>query len=548
MKRLIHILLVALPALPILIGCDKPIDPLQKPEYNLTVSESSLYFGCESAQELTLTVNSDQSWTIEGISDGVKRWLEVEYTGEEGTSTVTVRCIEANPFDEKRIAMLDFMVEGKVKQTVIISQYSDPERTINLSHDRLEFAAAAGEEQTLSVITNKEWKIEGYTDELASWVEVTPTSGVGVTEVKVRMLSPGSEYENRTAELGFRIDRVHCAYLSIFQKTSSEIKLSSDFVVLKNRADDSATIQVISTSSVFEWHVEGYSEDIQQWLSIQPLEGLGTQDVKFSTIQDNESDTQRSASLRFRLTDNLYADIVVVQEAFESEVQLWADGPEWATRNLGAEKPWIYGDYYAWAAGEPMYKSIEYGDPSEGGYTPVVTWGKILAEFGVEEGAKYNAKATFDGFKIKNAPYSTTSSYNKYNVNDGLDMVSENDDAAHVMLGAEWKIPTLQDWQQLYSQCDWIWMESGNSEYNGVAGYKVQGKGDFSDKSIFIPAAGYFVNAAQKSCTTNGYYWSSNLHTDILKAWRPTFDSSKVTIKGSTNRCYGLPIRPVKND
>ena len=546
MNRIRHILMVTLLAMPGFMSCDRHVEPEQTLESTLTVSERSLAFGCEAGQELTITVDSDSAWTIKGISEGVRRWLEVNYSGQEGQSAVIVRCIEANPFDEKRVAMLDFVIGDQVKETVVVSQYSDPDRTVNLSSDRLDFTAAAGEEKSVSVITNKEWMIEGYTEEVASWVEVTPTSGTGVSEVKVKMLCAGSEFENRSVELGFRIDRVHCAYLHIFQKASSEITLSSDVVSLKSQAEASATLTVISTSSSLEWQVEGYTEEVREWLSINPLKGLGRQDVMFTAIKENESDMQRTVELRFRLTENLYADVLVAQDAFESEVQLWEDGPKWATRNLGAAKPWMYGDYYSWGAGEPMYKSIEYGEPSDGGYVPSVTWGKILDDFGVEEGAKYNTKATFDGYKIKNAPYSTISSYKKYTGTDGLTMLSGDDDAANVVLGPDWRIPTVPDWQKLYTHCEWTWMEAGNSEYNGVSGYKVEGKGDYSEKSIFIPAAGYFLNAELRSSKTNGYYWSAELHSDMLKAWRPTFTNSKVTVTGSTNRCYGLPIRPVR--
>lgn len=538
--------MVTLLAMPGFMSCDRHVEPEQTLESMLTVSERSLAFGCEAGQELTITVDSDSAWIIKGISEGVRRWLEVNYSGQEGQSAVIVRCIEANPFDEKRVAMLDFVIGDQVKETVVVSQYSDPDRTVNLSSDRLDFTAAAGEEKSVSVITNKEWMIEGYTEEVASWVEVTPISGTGVSEVKVKMLCAGSEFENRSVELGFRIDRVHCAYLHIFQKASSEITLSSDVVSLKSQAEASATLTVISTSSSLEWQVEGYTEEVQEWLSINPLKGLGRQDVMFTAIKENESDMRRTAELRFRLTENLYADVLVAQDAFESEVQLWEDGPKWATRNLGAAKPWMYGDYYSWGAGEPMYKSIEYGEPSDGGYVPSVTWGKILADFGVEEGAKYNTKATFDGYKIKNAPYSTISSYKKYTGTDGLTMLSGDDDAANVVLGPDWRIPTVSDWQKLYTHCEWTWMEADNSEYNGVSGYKVEGKGDYSEKSIFIPAAGYFLNAELRSSKTNGYYWSAELHSDMLKAWRPTFTNSKVTVTGSTNRCYGLPIRPVR--
>ena len=85
------------------------------------------------------------------------------------------------------------------------------------------------------MVTNKEWVIEDYTEDVSSWAEITPTSGVGTTEVKVKMLQPGTELENRFAQVGFRIDRVHCAMLILTQKSSLDITLSVDKVVFSNK-------------------------------------------------------------------------------------------------------------------------------------------------------------------------------------------------------------------------------------------------------------------------------------------------------------------------
>ena len=551
MNRFRYIILLTSFALGIFQSCDKNEENISKNEVNLTLSEQTFIFECGAGQSTTVSVQSDKEWTINGITEGVRRWLEVEYLGEAGESVVHVNCIEANPFEEKRVAMLDFVIDGKVKETLMISQYSDPERTVNLSVDRLDFSSASAEEKTFTVVTNKEWVIEDYTEDVSSWAEITPTSGVGPTEVKVKMLQLGTELENRFAQVGFRIDRVHCATLILTQKSSLDITLSVDKVVFSNKGGQSQNLTVTPSTSSIPWYVEGYTDEVKNWLQLSAETGTGVQELNLTTLKDNESDDALSASLRFHLNENIFFEINVVQEAYESSVQLWADGPKWAKCNLGAKEPWLYGDYYAWGAAEPLYISMSWTGPADGGYTPSPTWGKKREDYEPEEGAKYFSGAQFDKYNLRNSPYSThqsTVNYSKYNKTDKLTSLSGNDDAASAVLDEDWRIPSKAEWQALYDNCTWTWQEAGNLEYNGVTGYKVEGKGDYAGKSIFIPTAGYYLNAELKSAKTNGYYWTSDLHTDVAKAWRPTFSSSAVTIAGSTNRCYGLPVRPIQNN
>ena len=144
MKRFRHVFLLTVFAFGLSLSCDKYEDNNDIKECNLTLSEQTLIFECDADQSATVIVQSDKEWTINGITEGVRRWLDVEYTGAEGESVVQVNCIEANPFEEKRVAMLDFVIDGKVKSTLLVSQYSDPDRTVNLSVDRLDFSATSG--------------------------------------------------------------------------------------------------------------------------------------------------------------------------------------------------------------------------------------------------------------------------------------------------------------------------------------------------------------------------------------------------------------------
>ena len=68
-----------------------------------------------------------------------------------------------------------------------------------------------------------------------------------------------------------------------------------------------------------------------------------------------------------------------------------------------------------------------------------------------------------------------------------------------------WRVPTKAELQDLVNNCDRKW-----TPLNGVDGYLVTGKGDYSSNSIFLPAAGYDGGSGLRDLDgENGNYWSS---------------------------------------
>jgi hypothetical protein len=105
-------------------------------------------------------------------------------------------------------------------------------------------------------------------------------------------------------------------------------------------------------------------------------------------------------------------------------------------------------------------------------------------------------------------------------------------------------MPTSQEFDDLNSKCDWTW-----TTVNGVNGYVVRGRGDYSSASIFLPCAG---NGSGTSLLTSsllygsyGYYWSSVLYSDDFNALRLYFYSGG-HYTYSDNRYYGQSVRPVQ--
>ena len=182
-------------------------------------------------------------------------------------------------------------------------------------------------------------------------------------------------------------------------------------------------------------------------------------------------------------------------------------GTKWATYNVGATKPEEYGDYFAW--GETQPKS-EYN------------WGTYkycTADYDAENNTYSNIVMT------------------KYNATDGKTVLDATDDAATANWGSNWRMPTREELNELYSNCTYEW-----TTQNGVSGEKFTGP---NGRSIFLPAAGIRYDSSLYDAGSYGYYWSSSLYSSSTRrAWYLLFYSGYCGMNG-TNRCRGQSVRAV---
>lgn len=213
-------------------------------------------------------------------------------------------------------------------------------------------------------------------------------------------------------------------------------------------------------------------------------------------------------------------------EYIENEgVQLWAYGPRWARMNVGAKDPQDSGDYYAWGETSTYYTSLR----------PDIAWKE-----GKEDGYSWGSY-----FDTPDRGYT----YNRYYYGEGGKVTLEpDDDVAHVKWGGSWHIPSAAEWTALLNNTEQYWVTDYDG--SGVNGYLFTGKGGYSDKSIFLPAAGNFFNN-QSPSENCGYYWVSSL-SDLDS------DVAKILVAGQSlnqyevllscmGRRYGLTVRPVSD-
>lgn len=166
-------------------------------------------------------------------------------------------------------------------------------------------------------------------------------------------------------------------------------------------------------------------------------------------------------------------------------------GTKWADRNVGANAPEEYGDYFAWGETKPkkVYNKTTYIHLTEDG-------------------------------KYKHL---------------GKNIASTEYDAATANLGKFFCMPTDEQFQELVDKCSWEW-----TTLNGINGHKITSP---NGNHIFLPAAGWKYAGDLGGVGDDGFYWSASPDHEYY-AGGLYFDSGDWSCDNS-GRSHGLSVRPV---
>lgn len=194
---------------------------------------------------------------------------------------------------------------------------------------------------------------------------------------------------------------------------------------------------------------------------------------------------------------------------------------KWGSFNIGASKPEEYGKLYQWGA------------------VNEVTKGNYL---------DWPYKAEPNGYYRRYSKY-IPSSMPKYwmspssTVPDNKTVLDPKDDVAHVKLGDKWRMPTVEECEELVDNCT-----PSAATMNGVAGVELTSR--MNGNTIFLPLAGMFYEGSDTGrvyIDSNGYYWSSTLEVFSTPNSAYTFNvyqSGKAGVS-SGERSHGCSVRPV---
>lgn len=225
-------------------------------------------------------------------------------------------------------------------------------------------------------------------------------------------------------------------------------------------------------------------------------------EIDFSLFGYPKLDTKRSYLLRISALEDSYGYNQIYEEQYTgiNNGHKYVDlglSVLWSITDLGAEIPESHGIMYAWGDSKKKteYKWINYKFCRVGVSDP------LLSNKDGQDFLKYKGET-----------------------NDGLSKLLFEDDVARSIWGGLWRIPTKDEWYELLSKCTIY-----GSYYNGQDGCIVTGP---NGTSIFLPVS---------------HYWSSSLpETYSAPLWAIDADVTNDNIRlGITERCIGLPIRPV---
>lgn len=130
--------------------------------------------------------------------------------------------------------------------------------------------------------------------------------------------------------------------------------------------------------------------------------------------------------------------------------------------------------------------------------------------------------------------------------------LTTSQDAARVALGAPWRMPTTEEFKELFDNCDFVQADGSTIidaaitdkrvTVNGIEGIYLKSKNN--GNLLFFACSGAGSGTTWSNRGSYGNYWSCSF-SNARYARRLTFDSVSVNPQYNGNRYYGFAVRAV---
>ena len=298
-------------------------------------------------------------------------------------------------------------------------------------------------------------------------------------------------------------------YVRAYATNSAGTAYGSEVSFTTSQANPTYTITVSANPSMAGSVSGGGSYQQGQSCTVTATATSGYTFVRWT---ENGTQVSTNASYTFTVTSNrtLVANFNLNGGGSHEYVNLGLpSGTLWATCNVGASSPEDYGAYFAW--GETQLKDV-------------YNWSTYVYCHGT-------------GTTL--TKYCNNSSYGYNGFTDNLTTLLSVDDAATANWGADWRMPTSEEWSELQDNTNAAW-----TMQNGVYGWLFTAT---NGNSLFLPAAGGYGDNGPVNPGTDGGYWSSSLCTsDPSHAWYYYFWSGFGEV-WDWSRDFGRSVRAVFN-
>lgn len=459
----------------------------------LTVVQSSAGFNV-SSENVVLPASSggiyiqvqtawDARWTVKCDSD----WIWVNPSEGVGINSFYIRT-EKNPSNNSRSSKVTVSTQGYSSQITVTQRG----QVFEVYSTRLNYNSQGGD---MRVYFNSSSSISATTK--SSWIKLSNT---GYTDRLEFTVWPNTTTYSRKDTIWIHSENSSPVALEVVQAAPFLI-VSQPRAMFYDERNSQIVVQADGEYKVkcdAEWITYTKNGDV---INISATQNTGKWRKATFTI-----------SMTGLTEGVLERQVSVVQYGSKLDYVNLGLNVVWATCNLGAENREDVGDYFAWGAIE---KTNEY------------SWASY----------KY-----CNGSSSSLTKYSTPQ-YGWQGYWDYYQTLLEQDDAAYVTYGEGWRVPTIEDFNELIDNCTWRW-----TILNGVSGYKISSKKPgYNDRYIFLPAAGYKDGSSVDFIGIDGYYWTNKNYSDRPYVANDLhFNSNSILIKGD-NRCLGMLIRPVGN-
>lgn len=178
-------------------------------------------------------------------------------------------------------------------------------------------------------------------------------------------------------------------------------------------------------------------------------------------------------------------------------------GTLWATCNIGANSPEDYGDYFAWGETAPKHE-----------YT----------------------QQNYEWYDYSRYIFTKYCTYSMYGIVDHKTELDPEDDAAYVNWGPSWRMPTLEQIQELIDNCSWKW-----TLRNGEFGQLVTGP---NGNTLFLPTTG-MNNSSIINADWLGVIWSRTLFIEPHSGYVLEYHGGGLQVYND-HRSWGCTVRAVR--
>ena len=430
------------------------------PVSGIALSDASLALTVGDKQTLTATVTpedaSDKTVTWTSSAPGIASVTNGEVTAVAvGNATITAKAGD-------KTATCEVTVAAKVI----------PVTSITLDKTKLDLTKGSSAVLTATVTPND------ATDKTVTWSSTNANIAAVADGI---VIATGGGTATITAMAG---DKTATCKVTVTVPVTG-VALNTSSLTLKEGSKQTLTVTISPSDA---------TDKTVTWTSSAPGIASVTNGEVTAVAAGNAIITAKAGDKEDRCT------VLVTSKSVPFEMVDLGLSVKWANKNIGADTPEDYGNFYAW--GETQPKDIYY----------------------------------WNTYKWCNGSENSLTKYNynsEYGIVDNKTTLDPEDDVASVTLGGAWRMPSWREMCELYD-CEWTWTNGG---------YKITGP---SGNSIFLPAAGDHMNATYEVVGVMGNYWSNGLTESLpYDAFYLYFHDPDRGWYTTHPRCFGRSIRAV---